>query len=126
PELPPARVDEDEELVIEVLEDVRPAHLDRLPDDLLLVLVEGDEDPLLPVMEPAPDELSRERRLPRAGAADDDRRGPLVEPAVDNRVQAEDAGLNLLQRRSIWRTLLKGIPVGIEGQNQARTWVLPH
>src|SRR3990172_7969079 len=40
-ELPPGRVDKHEQLVLEVVEDVGPAHLDGLADDLFLVLVEG-------------------------------------------------------------------------------------
>jgi len=94
-ELAPRGVDEDEGLVVHVLQDVAPAHLDRLADDLLLVLVEGDEDPLLALDEPAADELRRERRLPRPGRADHDGRRLLVEPAVEEGVEAENPGANL-------------------------------
>src|SRR3989304_4670183 len=54
-ELAAARVDEDELLVVQIISDVGPPHLDGLANNLLLVLVEGHEDALLAVVKAAPD-----------------------------------------------------------------------
>src|SRR5438552_2866685 len=88
-------VDEDEELVVEIIEDVGPAHLDRLSDDLLLVLVERDEDAFLAVLQAAADELRGERRLAGAGSADHHGRAVLVHPSVQEGVESVDSASNL-------------------------------
>src|SRR6266849_1071812 len=88
-------VDEDEELVVEIVEDVGPAHLDRLADDLLLVLVERDEDAFLAVLQAAADELRGQGGLARAGATDHDGRAVLVDAAVQKRVESVDSTPNL-------------------------------
>src|SRR5437899_883025 len=96
-------VDEDEELVVEIVEDVGPAHLDRLSDDLFLVLVQRDEDAFLAVLQAAADELRGEGGLARAGATDHAGPAVLVDAAVQKRVESVDSTPNLTHTISSWR-----------------------
>src|SRR6266705_1876896 len=89
------RIDEDEELVVEIVEDVGPSHLDRLADDLFFVLVERDEDAFLAVLQAAADELCGEGRLACTGSPYDDGRAVLVDTAVQQRVESVDSAPNL-------------------------------
>src|SRR5206468_10442466 len=94
-ELSAGRIDEDEELVVEIIKDVGPTHLDGLADDLLLVLVERDEDAFLAVLQAASDELCGQRRLAGAGSADYHGRAVLVHPSVQEWVESIDSTPNL-------------------------------
>src|SRR5207253_3894987 len=96
-ELTTRGVDEHEQLVVEILEDVGPPHLDRLADDLFLVLIEADEDAFLALLQPAPDELGRERGLARTGPTDHHGRAVLVHPSVEKRVESVDSAANFSQ-----------------------------
>ncbi len=92
-------IDEQQQVLPDVLMDALPAEVLRLADNLLPVLVEGDEDAGGPFLKSPPEELEREGRLPHAGGPGDHGAAAEVEPAVDERVEAEDAGPQLLHVR---------------------------
>src|SRR5207245_9993451 len=88
-------VDAGEERDVEIVEDVGPAHLDRLADQLFLAPVQRDEDAFLAVLHAAADELRGEGGLARAGATGHDGRAVLVDAAVQKRVESVDSTPNL-------------------------------
>src|SRR5436190_7604247 len=77
----------------------------RLADDLFLVLIEADEDAFLTLLQPAPDELGRERGLARTGPTDHYGRAVLVHPSVEKRVESVDSAANFSHAISSRREL---------------------
>src|SRR5256885_807648 len=120
-ELTTRGVDEHEQLVVEILEDVGPPHLDRLADDWFLVLIEADEDAFLALLQPATDELGRERSPACTGPTDHHGRAVLVHAPVEKRVESVDSAANFSHAISSGRELLKRADLRIRCETERRS-----